>query len=91
MKIAVHYVDDTHAEITLTPSWLGRLFGEQIRRGTAKKMLKITNNKPTWVWEATENHVDDDFDNNTGPITRAIECRPVKDLPKAHVSKMRST
>lgn len=82
MKIRIRMVNDTECEVTLTPSWIARLFGAETRRGTALYgMMRYTIGKMkgqeggfAWCWKTTGREVE--------PWVReAIELAPVEDLP----------
>lgn len=73
MKIRVRHIDDETVEVTLTPGWVGRLFGAKPRRGIA-----IRNASATWVWKTTREPV-------PSAVKREIECTTVEDVPSARL------
>lgn len=79
MRIDVRFLDkaETRCEITLTPGWIGRLFGRRPRRGVATRYLS-----KAWRWERTDNEVG-------AAITREIECTAIEPLPGAKVQPLR--
>lgn len=98
MTILVHHIDDNTAEVTLRPGWLARLFGARDRRGIAMRVRvkieygkwSIVDSEPgpyRWLWKTTCLPVDDNIDNVHGPITAAISCTPVEDIPPVRVEK----
>ncbi len=54
--IRVRFLSKKRAEITLMPTWLGRLFKRRVRVGVAYR-ARNAENSWSWWWERTDRHV----------------------------------
>lgn len=82
MKIHVAFLNDEHtkARITITPGWLGRLFGARPKSGEAQRYLNIAYG-PQWLWSTTKREVK--YEQYGRAVLRALELQDVEPLPRA--------
>lgn len=78
MKIRVRFLSDKLVEITLVPSWFGRLLRHRSRRGTALRTQHPGHHRGEyqpigWFWITTARWVGQDIEEN-------IECTPIDTL-----------
>jgi len=77
VKIYVHLIDETTAEITFVPSWLARkVLRRRVRRGRVKRYGGYNYEPVRWRWETTNQEV-------PSAICDLIACPPVDELPRA--------
>lgn len=91
MKILVQWLNEsrTRAEVTIVPSWLGRLFGRKVRRGS------VVRSGYRWDWDASGKMVDEIFGVASyveyGPITTTLtreqSAPTVNELPMAIIKE----
>lgn len=55
-QVRVKVLSKTRVEITLVPTWLGRLFKRRVRQGVAYR-AKDSEGDKAWWWQATDRHV----------------------------------
>ena len=55
-QVRVKALSKTRVEITLVPTWLGRLFKRRVRQGVAYR-AKDAEGDMAWWWQATDRHV----------------------------------
>ena len=68
-QIRVRTLSKTRVEITLVPTWLGRLFKRRVRQGVAY-CAKDSEGDKAWWWQATDRHVG-------AYVERYIEAAPM--------------
>jgi hypothetical protein len=55
-QVRIKALSKTRVEITLVPTWMGRLFKRRVRQGTAYR-AKDAEGDLGWWWQATDRHV----------------------------------
>jgi hypothetical protein len=68
-QIQIKALSKTRVEITLVPTWLGRLCKRRVRQGVAYR-AKDAEDAVGWWWQATDRHVG-------SYIERYIEAAPM--------------
>lgn len=68
-QVRVKALSKTRVEITLVPTWLGRLFKRRVRQGIAYRG-KDAEGDLGWWWQATDRHVG-------AYVERYIEAAPM--------------
>ena len=68
-QVQIKSLSRTRVEITLVPTWLGRLFKRRVRQGVACR-AKDLNGHIGWWWQATDRHVG-------SYVERYIEAAPM--------------
>jgi hypothetical protein len=68
-QVRIKKLSKTRVEITLVPTWLGRVFKRRVRQGPAFR-AKDADGDLGWWWEATDRHVG-------SYVERYIEAAPL--------------
>ena len=68
-QVRVKVLSKTRVEITLVPTWLGRLFKRRVRQGVAHRALDSEDGM-AWWWKATDRYVG-------AYVERYIEAAPM--------------
>lgn len=68
-QVRIKALSKTRVEITLVPTWLGRLFKRRVRQGVAYR-AKDSEDAVGWWWQATDRHVG-------AYVERYIEAAPM--------------
>lgn len=55
-QVQVKVLSKTRVEITLVPTWLGRMFKRRVRQGSAYR-AKSAADTLAWWWQATDRYV----------------------------------
>jgi hypothetical protein len=55
-QVRIKTLSKTRVEITLVPTWLGRMFKRRVRQGIAYR-AKDSENQYGWWWQATDRFV----------------------------------
>lgn len=79
-QIRVKKLSKTRVEITLVPTWLGRLFKRRVRQGVAYRARDMTDDI-AWWWQATDRHVGE-------YIARYIEAAPMLTIEDMTVEQL---
>ncbi len=69
-QVRVKALSKTRVEITLVPTWLGRLFKRRVRQGVAYRAKDPGDDGLFWWWLATDRYVG-------AYVERYIEAAPV--------------
>lgn len=78
--IRVRFLSKKRAEITLVPTWLGRVFKCRVRVGVAFR-ARSSDNEWSWWWERTERFVGT-------RIERYIEAAPLLSVEDMTVEQL---
>ena len=68
-QVRIKSLSKTRVEITLVPTWLGRLFKRRVRQGVAYR-AKDSEDQMAWWWQATDRYVG-------SYVERYIEAAPM--------------
>lgn len=79
-QIRVRAISKARVEITLVPTWLGRLLRRRVRQGHAYRDRDIRK-RLGWWWTATDRHVGD-------YIERYIEAAPLLQIEDMTVEQL---
>ena len=55
-QVRIKALSKTRVEITLVPTWLGRVFKRRVRQGAAYR-AKDSEGDTAWWWQTTDRHV----------------------------------
>jgi hypothetical protein len=79
-QIQIKALSKTRVEITLVPTWLGRLFKRRVRQGVAYR-AKDAEDVIGWWWQATDRHV-------SAHIEGYIEAAPMLSIEDMTVEQL---
>lgn len=79
-SLRVHLLSQARAEITLVPTWLGRLLKRRTRVGTARR-ARDEYGEWVWWWTATDRYVGT-------YIERYIEAAPILQIEDMSVEQL---
>ena len=78
--VRVRALSKTRVEITLVPTWLGRLCSRRVRQGVAYR-AKDSEDCIAWWWQATDRHVG-------SYVERYIETAPMLGIEDMTVEQL---
>lgn len=79
-QVRVRMLTYAKAEITLVPTWLGRLFKRRVRQGIAYR-ARSDADELAWWWKATDRHVGN-------YVERYIEAAPILSIEDMTVEQL---
>jgi hypothetical protein len=86
-QVRIKALSRTRVEITLVPTWLGRLFKRRVRQGVAYRAKDLEDciggrlDTVAWWWQATDRHVG-------SYVERYIEAAPMLTIEDMTVEQL---